>query len=194
MSQARGWAAWAVTGGALALGVLGGCTTVKTGEDRLAPVPGAPAPPVAAAPGPTITGDRRINRATSFTGRFAMTTTGKPLSRRRALQLSGAAALAAGAPLPAIAQSATEVPRNRTLIIGGFAEAPTWTNYQNANYYAAGVDLRNGLMYASEPLFWYNLFKDELIPWLAESYSYSDDFRQLMMDLAFPAEPFARTR
>src|SRR5690606_10433077 len=51
-----------------------------------------------------------------------------------------------------------------------------WGNYENANYYAPGVDLRNGLMYASEALFWYNLFGDEHIPWTAEGYEYNDDF------------------
>src|SRR5262249_55188450 len=58
--RARGWAAGAVTGAALAFGVLSGCTTAKAGDDRLAPASAASAPPVAAAPAPTITGDRRI--------------------------------------------------------------------------------------------------------------------------------------
>ena len=60
MSRARGWAAGAVTGAALALGVLGGCTTIKAGEDRVGPGPAAPGPSVGAAPAPALTGDRRI--------------------------------------------------------------------------------------------------------------------------------------
>lgn len=104
--------------------------------------------------------------------------------------LGGAAAAAALAPFgqlgSALAQAA--VGRNRTLIIGGMAESPTWTNFSNANYYAPGVDLRNGLMYASEALFWYNLFKDEHIPWLAESYAYNDDFTQVTIKLRRGAE------
>src|SRR5262245_23844779 len=98
-------------------------------------------------------------------------------SATRRTVLKGAAA-AAVAPFVQFAPAEAQVsaPRNRTLIIGGMAESPTWTNFTNANYYAAGVDLRNGLMYASEALFWYNLFKDEHIPWLAESYSYNDNF------------------
>jgi len=42
------------------LGALGGCTTVKAGDDRVAPVPSAAAQRVTAAPATTITGDRRI--------------------------------------------------------------------------------------------------------------------------------------
>ena len=96
---------------------------------------------------------------------------------RRAL-LAGAAALSgvgdrawaqAGAPLK-------DVPRNRTYIVASTVDGPVLTNVTNANFYAAGVDLRNGLMYATEPLFWYNFFKNEHIPWLAESYAYNDDF------------------
>jgi peptide/nickel transport system substrate-binding protein len=99
------------------------------------------------------------------------------INRRDAMALAGVAGVAAA--WPAGAQETRTVARGRTLIVGGMAEAPTWTNFQNANYYAAGVDLRNGLMYASEPLFWYNLFKDELIPWLAEGHSWNGDFTQL---------------
>jgi len=49
-----------LTGAALMLGSLGGCTTVTAGDDRVAPVSSAAARRVTAAPAPTITGDRRI--------------------------------------------------------------------------------------------------------------------------------------
>lgn len=110
-----------------------------------------------------------------------------PASRRTVLKGAAAAAVAPFAQFaPAAAQVAPA--RNRTLIIGGMAESPTWTNFANANYYAAGVDLRNGLMYASEALFWYNLFRDEHIPWLAESYAYNDNFTQLTIKVRRGAE------
>ena len=70
---------------------------------------------------------------------------------------------------PALAEGELrDVPRNRTYIVAATGDGPVLTNVANANYFAAGVDLRNGLMYATEPLFWYDFFKDELIPWLAE--------------------------
>ncbi len=69
-----------------------------------------------------------------------------------------------------------EVARNRTYIVASTVDGPVLTNVNNANFYAPGVDLRNGMMYATEPLFWYNFFKNEHIPWLAESYAYNDDF------------------
>jgi peptide/nickel transport system substrate-binding protein len=89
-----------------------------------------------------------------------------------AVPLSGARAQTHGGPL-------RPVPRNRTYIVASTNEGPVLTNVANANFFAAGVDLRNGMMYATEPLFWYNFFKDELIPWLAEGYAYNDDFTEL---------------
>jgi peptide/nickel transport system substrate-binding protein len=79
--------------------------------------------------------------------------------------------------------SQENVPRNRTLIIGGFSDSPTWSNAGNANYYAPGVDLRNGLMFASEALFWYNPLDGKLIPWLAESYSYNKEFTSITIKI-----------
>src|SRR5208283_6001456 len=103
-------------------------------------------------------------------------------TRRGLLKVSGGLAAAAGfAPGLARAQNIRPVPRNRTLIVGAWAEAPTWPNVTMANYYAAGVNLENGLMYASEPLFWYNVFRNEMIPWLAEGFSYNDDYTQLTL-------------
>jgi peptide/nickel transport system substrate-binding protein len=76
-----------------------------------------------------------------------------------------------------------EVPRNRTYIVASTNDGPVLTNVGNANFYGPGVDLRNGMMYATEPLFWYNFFRDELIPWLAESYAYNDDYTVLTIKI-----------
>jgi peptide/nickel transport system substrate-binding protein len=96
---------------------------------------------------------------------------------RRTL-IGGAAALAGTATHAWAQGTATlkDVPRNRTYIVASTVDGPVLTNVNNANFYGPGVDLRNGMMYATEPLFWYNFFKDEHIPWLAESYAYNDDF------------------
>jgi peptide/nickel transport system substrate-binding protein len=98
--------------------------------------------------------------------------------KRRAL-LAGAAALAGSATHARAQVSGTplkEVARNRTYIVASTVDGPVLTNVTNANFYAPGVDLRNGMMYATEPLFWFNFFRNEHIPWLAESYAYNDDF------------------
>ncbi len=106
------------------------------------------------------------------------------LGRRALLATAGASTLAAP---PALAQTSggplKEVPRNRTYIVASTVDGPVLTNVNNANFYGPGVDLRNGMMYAAEPLFWYNFFKDEHIPWLAESYAYNDDFTAMTIKL-----------
>ncbi len=105
--------------------------------------------------------------------------------KRRTL-LAGAATLtglARQAEAQGVGAGLKEVPRNRTYIVASTVDGPVLTNVNNANFYAPGVDLRNGLMYATEPLFWYNFFKDEHIPWLAESYAYNDDFTAMTIKL-----------
>src|SRR5450755_598374 len=101
--------------------------------------------------------------------------------------LLAAAAAFSGSASPAWAQGAgaalKEVPRNRTYIVASTVDGPVLTNVNNANFFGPGVDLRNGMMYATEPLFWYNFFKDEHMPWLAESYAYNDDFTALTIKL-----------
>ena len=104
---------------------------------------------------------------------------------RRAL-LGGVAATAFASQIPRSAWAAgalKAVPRERTYIASSSIVGPVYQNYQNANYYSSSVDLRNGLMYAFEPLFLYNFFKAEHIPWLAESYSYNDDFTSITIKL-----------
>ena len=103
---------------------------------------------------------------------------------RRAL-IAGAAGLAWAPDARAQSSGGTlrEVPRDRTYIVAGTNDGPVLTNVGNSNFYAAGVDLRNGMMFATEPLFWYNFFKDELIPWLAESHAYDDGFTGLTIKL-----------
>jgi peptide/nickel transport system substrate-binding protein len=100
---------------------------------------------------------------------------------RRAV-LGGMTAAAAYLPR-ARAEALKPVPRNRTYIVASSNDGPVFTNVQNANYYSTAVDLRNGLMYAYEPLYLYNFFRDEHIPWLAESYSYNEDFTAVTIKL-----------
>ena len=122
-------------------------------------------------------------------------TSGQSEFGRRAV-LGGVAAAGAAAYLPRAraADALKQVPRNRTYIVASSNDGPVFTNFQNANYYSTAVDLRNGIMYAYEPLFLYNFFRDELIPWMAESYTYNDDFTAvtivgLAKDIQFNVQP-----
>lgn len=95
--------------------------------------------------------------------------------------LAGTATLALAATMPSVGWSAPE--RNRTYIVASSVDGPTFTNTSNANYYSPGVDLRNGFMFATEPLFYYNLYKDEVIPWIGESFDYAPDFKSVTIKL-----------
>jgi len=102
------------------------------------------------------------------------------------------------------AQDLASVPRERTLVtVGWSAGSPTLSAPNNGNWYSLGAELRNGIMFVNEPLFTYNHFKGEHIPWLAESYQYNDDYTSITVRLregakwsdgeAFDAEDVAYT-
>ncbi|MBA2520667.1 MAG: ABC transporter substrate-binding protein, partial [Chloroflexia bacterium] len=101
------------------------------------------------------------------------------------------------------AQDIPTVDRNRTLILrwggveGRHVDAELW------NGYAIGANHQNGLVLMYEPLAFYSAFADETIPWLAESWEFSDDLLELRIKLregitwsdgeAFDAEDVAFT-
>lgn len=110
------------------------------------------------------------------------------VSLRRRTLLAGAAA-ASLMPGVTFAQAGLpQVARNRTYIVAATGDGPVLTNVNNANFYAPGVDLRNGFMFATEPLFWFNMFKNEHISWLAEGYSYNADFTEMTIKVRKGAE------
>ncbi|CAH1648197.1 MULTISPECIES: ABC transporter substrate-binding protein [unclassified Chelatococcus] len=85
----------------------------------------------------------------------------------------------------AVAQDLPKVPRNRTLISQGWDFYNQVPSIDNFNPYA-GVLLhqRNNLHYTVyESLFYTNHFTNELIPWIAESYTYNKDFTELTVKL-----------
>lgn len=87
------------------------------------------------------------------------------------------------AALPAIAQD--RVPRERTLILmpddGG---APQFRNPGQLNpYLPSNLTFRWSGGPIMEPLFYYNSLRDELIPWVAESFEYNEDFTQITVQL-----------
>ncbi len=104
------------------------------------------------------------------------------MMNRRTIAAAIIAALAAGATMPAGAQ--TSVPRNRTLIVAGQVEAPVFRNVGLANPYSLNnEDYRVSIINMFEPLFYYNSNKNEVIPWLATGFSYNADFTSVTFTL-----------
>jgi len=102
---------------------------------------------------------------------------------RRDLMKTGlaAGALAALAPWvagPAAAQSAA-VPRNRTLTLMGNGRDGRWADFELWNAYSIGANHQNGSNLIYEPLAYYSAFGAKMYMWLAESYKYTPDFKQL---------------
>jgi peptide/nickel transport system substrate-binding protein len=106
-----------------------------------------------------------------------------------------AAPAAAEASVPSGAQGVPQVPRNETLIMSVSDTLNQFTDVTLQNPFVTGA-LRTGWHFAFEPLFFYNPFwstqvsgpawnpgKNGEIPYLAEGYEYSGDFRELTVKL-----------
>src|SRR5437879_6415085 len=80
---------------------------------------------------------------------------------------------------PATAQPRS-VPRNRTLtLVWSGSREGRWIDYELWNPYAIGSNHQNGPGILYEPLAYYSAFADKEYLWLAESYKYSPDFKEL---------------
>src|SRR3989449_6861409 len=95
-----------------------------------------------------------------------------------------AGALAAAPALISTTQPATaqprSVPRNRTLtLVWTGSREGRWIDYELWNPYAIGSNHQNGPGILYEPLAYYSAFADKEYLWLAESYKYSPDFKEL---------------
>ncbi|HTW69779.1 MAG TPA: ABC transporter substrate-binding protein [Acetobacteraceae bacterium] len=97
--------------------------------------------------------------------------------------IKGGAAIAAAAMLPAgVARAAdlAPIPRDKTMtLIGINSRDGRWVDYELWNPYAVGANHQNGPNLIYEPLAYYSAFPDKTYMWLAESFSYSPDFKQL---------------
>src|SRR5499426_4930594 len=104
----------------------------------------------------------------------------RPLSRRQFIR-AGAFAAGAAALLPVSASAARprDVPRNRTLTLVWGGREGRWVDYELWNPYAIGSNHQNGPGILYEPLAFYSAFADKEHLWLAESYKYSADFKEL---------------
>ena len=98
--------------------------------------------------------------------------------------VKGGMAAAAAAMLPAgVVQAqgqAASVPRDKTFILIGInSRDGRWVDHELWNPYAIGANHQNGPNLIYEPLAYYSAFGDKWYMWLAESYEFSPDFKQL---------------
>ena len=75
-----------------------------------------------------------------------------------------------------------EVAREDTLILFHGGSDGRYIDHELWNPYAIGSNHQHGPNLIFEPLAFYSAFADEEIMWLAESYSYSDDFTELIIN------------
>jgi peptide/nickel transport system substrate-binding protein len=88
----------------------------------------------------------------------------------------------ADAPVPAAGLAS--VPRERTLILMWAGTDGQFTDVGLANAYATGGQGgHRAIPGGFEPLFYYSAFADEVIPWLATSAEYNDDYTQLTITI-----------
>ena len=101
---------------------------------------------------------------------------------RRDFIRTGAFAAGALAVAPALTATAQprSVARNRTLtLVWTGSREGRWIDYELWNPYAIGSNHQNGPGILYEPLAYYSAFADKEYLWLAESYKYSPDFKEL---------------
>ena len=137
--------------------VLGGTAALA-----VACAPAAPAPPAAPAAAPTT-----APAAAPTTAPAAKPTTAP-----------AAAPTTAPAPQAAPAQPAP-VPRNKQLILMWAGKDGKYTDFELWNPFAPDANHQNGPGLFHEPLYFYSGFANKEIPWLAESYEYTPDFKTL---------------
>ena len=96
---------------------------------------------------------------------------------------------------PAVSQAVQQLPRNQTLIMSLSDAVNQFSDPGLMNPFINGVT-RNGWQFAYEPLYFYDMWwseqtcgpqglpcKEGEIPWLAESYSYNQDYTQITVKL-----------
>jgi peptide/nickel transport system substrate-binding protein len=97
--------------------------------------------------------------------------------------VAGAAALAPALVTPGRAATPAkpkDVPRNRTLTLVWYGSREgRWVDYDLWNPYSVGSNHQNGPGILYEPLAYYSAFADKEYMWLAESYKYSRDYKEL---------------
>lgn len=79
-----------------------------------------------------------------------------------------------------------DVPRNRTIIFdcpdSGIGTGQ-YSDCDSFNPFVPGGISRTGYNYLYEPLYFYNVYRDELIPWVAESHEFNEDFTEVIVKI-----------
>ena len=100
--------------------------------------------------------------------------------RRDVIKGAAAATAAALTPIGLATAQQSAVPRNKTMILvwSGSREG-RWVDFELWNPYSIGSNHQNGPNIIYEPLAYYSAFADKTYMWLAESYQFTPDFKQL---------------
>ena len=99
--------------------------------------------------------------------------------RRDLLKTGLLAGTAASMPWRMAAAQPAAPPRERTMILVWGGRDGRWVDYELWNPYSLGSNHQNGPNLIYEPLAYYSAFADKLHMWLAESYQFTPDFKQL---------------
>ena len=101
-------------------------------------------------------------------------------SRRGVLKAGIAASAVALAPWQtAVAQSATTSREKTMVLVWSGSREGRWVDFELWNPYSIGSNHQNGPNIIYEPLAFYSAFADKTYMWLAESYQFTPDFKQL---------------
>jgi peptide/nickel transport system substrate-binding protein len=100
--------------------------------------------------------------------------------RRAVIKTGLMAAAAAVVPWSSPHAQAAAPARNRTMVLvwSGSREG-RWVDFDLWNPYSIGSNHQNGSNLIYEPLAYYSAFSDKTYMWLAESYTFTPDFKQL---------------
>ena len=74
------------------------------------------------------------------------------------------------------------VPRERTLITDCVDQGTCsgqFQDYDAFNPYLPGKVSRTGFNFLYEPLYFYNAYRDEIIPWIATGHEYNEDYTEV---------------
>ena len=126
--------------------------------------------------------------------------------RRDVMKIGVAGGLAAVVPWVTVSAAAQPVAisRNRTMtLVANNGRDGRWPDFDLWNAYSIGANHQNGANLIYEPLAYYSALADKTYMWLAESYAYTPDFKQLTIKtrpnikwsdgVAFSAEDVAYT-
>jgi peptide/nickel transport system substrate-binding protein len=93
--------------------------------------------------------------------------------------------VARGFPAFVPAAVAAQVAREDTFIATGQTSggSPTFSQYNDFNPFRPGLDRRSSVSHVLEALYYYNVLKDQMIPWLATGYQYNDDYTAITVNL-----------